>query len=277
MTKAWDFVLAEQDYLRKLEKIIDLRQFVIETRARINAKDPVLKEEERVTNALKKLCNDGKLDDDLRKKLKSTGAKPARLYGLAKVHKDDVPLRPIVSMPATAYDNIGKWISKWLNFVPESRINTSTSDVSKEIRKLRLEHDESLVSFDVTQLYTHVPLDESIEMAPIKLYEIRDDVPVDINTFIELAKLACSNILIKTHMGYVRQIDGLAMGIQCAPQLANIWMAAFDNSIKDDSVFYKRYMDDILRVIKKHEIGSTLERINQLHPNLAFTKELETK
>ena len=34
-------------------------------------------------------------------------------------------------------------------------------------------------------------------------------------------------------------------------------------------------MDDILRVIKKHEIGSTLERINQLHPNLAFTKELE--
>ena len=52
-------------------------------------------------------------------------------------------------------------------------------------------------------------------------------------------------------------------------------MAAFDNSIKDDSVFYKRYMDDILRVIKKHEIGPTLERINQLHPNLAFTKELE--
>ena len=61
-----------------------------------------------------------------------------------------------------------------------------TSDVSKEIRKLKLEHDESLVSLDVTQLYTHVPLDESIEMAAIKLYsyEIRDDVPVDINTFI---------------------------------------------------------------------------------------------
>ena len=76
-------------------------------------------------------------------------------------------------------------------------------------------------------------------------------------------------------MGYARQIDGLAMGIQCAPQLANIWMAAFENPIKDDSVFYKRYMDDILRVIKKHEVGSTLERINQLHPNLAFTKVLE--
>ena len=80
----------------------------------------------------------------------------------------------------------------------------------------------------MTQLYTNVPLDESIEMAAVKLYQLRDDVPVDMNTFIEWEKLACSKILIKTHNGYIRQIDGLAMGIQCAPQSANIWMAAFD-------------------------------------------------
>ena len=235
----------------------------------------MLKEEERINNALKKLCNEGKLDDDLRKKLKSRGAKPARIYGLAKVHKDDVPLRPIVSMPATAYDNLGKWISNWLNVIPESKINTSSSDVSNEIRNLILSHDESLISFDVTQLYTNVPLDESIEMAAVKLYQLTDDVPVDMDTFIELAKLACSNILISTQNGYIRQIDGLAMGIQCAPQLANIWMAAFDQSIKGDSTFYKRYMDDIIRVIKKNDIESTLERINNLHPKLVFTKETE--
>ena len=84
-----------------------------------------------------------------------------------------------------------------------------------------------------------------------------------------------TNILIKTHDGYIRQIDGLAMGIQCAPQLANIWMAAFDQTIKGDSTFYKRYMDDIIRVIKKNDIESTLERINNLHAKLVFTKETE--
>ena len=62
----------------------------------------MIKEEERINIDLKKLCQEGRFDDDLRKKLKSTGAKPARIYGLAKVHKEDVPLRPIVSMPATA-------------------------------------------------------------------------------------------------------------------------------------------------------------------------------
>ena len=69
--------MTEEDYLKKLEKITSLSQFIPESITRRNAKDPVLKEEERINNALKKLCNEGKLDNDLRKKLKSRGAKPA--------------------------------------------------------------------------------------------------------------------------------------------------------------------------------------------------------
>ena len=101
----------------------------------------------------------------------------------------------------------------------------------------------------MTQLYTYVPLEESILMAATKLFQIVDDVPVNIDTFIKLTKLACSNVLIKTHRGYIRQVDGLAMGIQCAPQLANIWMSAFDGAIRGKSQFYKRYMDDCIRTI----------------------------
>ena len=162
---------------------------------------------------MKALLKKELIDEELYKTLKPRGSKPAQLYGLAKVHKEDVPLRPIVSIPGTAYDNLGRWISKWLNKVPESRISTSSEDVKKEMKTLKLDQDEVLISFDVTQLYTNVPLDESIEMATKKLYKITDDVPVDIQTFIKLTKLACSNIVIKTHNRYIRQIDGLAMGI----------------------------------------------------------------
>ena len=178
-------------------------------------------------------------------------------------------------MPGTAYYNLGKWISNWLEKVPESRINTSSEDVSRDIKKITLNPDECLISFDVTQLYTYVPLEESILMAATKLFQIVDDVPVNIDTFIKLTKLACSNILIKTHRGYIRQVDGLAMGIQCAPQLANIWMSAFDGAIRGKSQFYKRYMDDCIRTIEKNDIEITLGQINNLHPNLSFTKEEE--
>ena len=75
------------------------------------------------------------------------------------------------------------------------------------------------------QLYTNVPLEESIEMAAVRLFQVTDEIPVDINTFIKVSKLACSNILIETSNGFIRQVNGLAMGVQCAPQLANIWLA----------------------------------------------------
>ena len=38
------------------------------------------------------------------------------------------------------------------------------------------------------------------------------------------------------------------MAIQCASQLANTWMAAFDNCIKGKSLLYKSYMDVVLQV-----------------------------
>ena len=137
--------MSEKDYHDRLDKIIELDQFEFYEKSRINEKDPILKEEERINGELKKLLEGGQIEDDLYKKLRSTGAKPARIYGLAKIHKVDTPLRPIVSMPGTAYYNLGKWISNWLEKVPESRINTSSEDVSRDIKNITLNPDECLI------------------------------------------------------------------------------------------------------------------------------------
>ena len=85
-----------------------------------------------------------------------------------------------------------------------------------------------------------------------------------------------TRIFILTHDGYYRQVDGLAMGSPPAPQLANGWMSKFDAEIKGDSTLYSRYMDDVLRDIKSHQIDNKLIEINRLHPSLKFTVERET-
>ena len=46
-------------------------------------------------------------------------------------------------------------------------------------------------------------------------------------------------------------------------------------SIQGDAKLYYRYMDDIIRSIKRHEIDSILRAINELHPMLQFTIERE--
>ena len=78
-----------------------------------------------------------------------------------------------------------------------------------------------------------------------------------------------------THDGYYRQIDGLAMGAKPAPPLANIWLSKFEPMIRDTANIFERYMDDIIQEIKIQDIQAKLSQINQLHPNLKFTIEIE--
>ena len=63
-------------------------------------------------------------------------------------------------------------------------------------------------------------------------------------------KLYTFNVLMKTHKGFYRQTDGLAMGSPPAPLIANGWLSTYDPRIRENAKVYARYMDDILRSIK---------------------------
>ena len=64
---------------------------------------------------------------------------------------------------------------------------------------------------------------------------------MDKETFITLAKLACRDVVFSSPSGFFRQIDGLGMGIQPAPPLANIWMSSFEEQIKEDATIFNIY------------------------------------
>ena len=51
--------------------------------------------------ALEELYKRGEIGSELLAEMKSIGGQPARLYGLAKVHKIVIPLRPVLSMPGS--------------------------------------------------------------------------------------------------------------------------------------------------------------------------------
>ena len=264
-----------QTYEKKLDPIIDLPQFEQHVDSRKNAKNAIIKEEERIVNVLTQLKRDGKISESLFEELKPVGSQPPRLYGLAKVHKKDTPLRPIVSMPGSAYYKVAKKVADWLSFVPQCGINTSTEKVSRQLKDIELSDDETLISFDVTSLYTNVPVKESIKVCADLLFDKVSIQGIDKDTFITLAELACCNVVFSTHRGYMVQREGLAMGSPPAPHLANGWLSTFDSMIQGNACLYERYMDDVLSAVKKDSVDEQLELINSLHPCLQFTYELE--
>ena len=120
-----------------MNRILNLDQFVKHVVTRTNPKNPIIKEEERINKALHDMKEQGKLTENLYGKLRAVGSQPPRFYGLAKVHKAGVPMRPVLSMPCSAYANIGKQVSSWLSKVPECRINCSTEEISRNLKHIQ--------------------------------------------------------------------------------------------------------------------------------------------
>ena len=149
-------------YLEKIKDILNLDQFEKQTVSRKNAKDLCLKEEKRINIELSNLLEDGKISQFLYKEMKSTGGQLPRLYGLAKVHKTNVPIRPVLSMPSSPYYRIAGKVTKWLSVIPQSKINCSSKKTVDQLKSVHLDDSEVMISFDVSSLYTNASVEEAI-------------------------------------------------------------------------------------------------------------------
>ena len=142
--------MKSKTYREKLDDILKLDQFEEVTNTRKNAKEMCFKEEDRINETLNKLYKDGKLSESLYNEMKATGGQIRKLYGTAKVHKNNVPVRPVLSMPGSPYYKIADRITKWLSIIPESQISCSTKNTVDKLKNVTLDPNEVMISFDVS-------------------------------------------------------------------------------------------------------------------------------
>ena len=104
-----------------------------------------------------------KVSERLFNKLKPTGSQPPRLYGLAKVHKDNYPMRPVVSMPGSLNQKIATVMAHWLSGMPECNINSSNKLISSDLKNYKLKENQCMLSCDIVSLYPNVLVKEAID------------------------------------------------------------------------------------------------------------------
>ena len=97
---------------KKLKYLLQAEQFS----ARKNLIDSVImKIEKDIKKQLLAMKKKDEISEAMYNRLRSTGAQPARPYGLAKVHKQGTPLRPVLSLPGSSYDNLNKTLAKYFD------------------------------------------------------------------------------------------------------------------------------------------------------------------
>ena len=159
-------VMNRHDYIKKARALLDDTN----TYKPITS-DPTTKLKNKLVNILKMIKGEGNIDENTYKRVYPTGVSAPKFYGLPKIDKEDVPLRPIVSSIGSVTYGVAKERSRILKSLVGNSIHrvNNSKEFAEEIRNIKLERGECITSFDVTALYTSIPVADAIEMIKRRL------------------------------------------------------------------------------------------------------------
>lgn len=271
-------VLNKTDYDNKMSDILSSDKFEIDE----FGIDLTSKIEKQVLNSINELTKSKIISPSLGQSMKPKGTSIPRMYGLPKLHKPGVPLRPILSMVNTPTHKLAQWLATVLSPIRKAVCNFTIKDsfeFTDGVRAINI-GNKHMCSFDVTSLFTNVPLIETLNYIEIIKTNFDIDFPMNFDLLKSLILLCTQNVQFSFNQKLYFQKDGVAMGSPLGPILADIFVGyvenfLFSNQLKPD--YYFRFVDDTFAVFSNEaDIPNYLKMINSVHPNLHFTVELES-
>ena len=223
--------------------------------------DPTIRNLSTAQSYLNTLYNRQKITLEDKDAMRPKFAQVGRAHGLPKIHKSChhfSPFRPIIDATNTAHYGIAKYLSNLLHPLTENNFTVKDSfDAANKIQAIPSElFDEGyrFVSFDVTSLFTNVPLKRTSKIILKRIYE--DKV---IHTTLRkraMKKLiidSCTKTAFSFNKKIYKQIDGVRMGSPLGPVLANIIVTELGKIILKDLVDKHLYVDDTLLLVKEKD------------------------
>ncbi|BHF84556.1 hypothetical protein SprV_0902770700 [Sparganum proliferum] len=240
------------------------------------ATDPTKSQNSHIEKTLKRLSGKKLITGVLAKSLKQDGPTIAKIYGPPKIHKTDIPLRPIVSLIGAPNYKISKWLFRQLHPLTKNSENSiqDSKEFLDKLNGVNITCDEIMVSFDVVSLFTSIPLDLAKKCTEELLQTYTSEVPPE-------ALLQLLDLCLETNFSfsnqYYRQLKGAPMGSPISGFLVEAVLQKLE-SISLPTVnpkLWLRYVDDTFVIVKKDQLNLLHTNINSIFPGTTFTFETE--
>jgi hypothetical protein len=206
-------------------------------------------------------------------------------YGLVKMHKLPICLRPILSCINSPTYHASKWVDwklKSIMFKGFSFVKDSKQLLLQLQNTIHLSADSTLLSADVVSLYPSIDLADAY--IKIRLYLLNTTLNIkDIDLIMDLLVWIMENNYCKFSDTYYRQLRGAAMGQPCAVVFAVIYLFQLEKELLDSipkhnhPLLFKRFIDDIIAIFKcTTDANNFITAYNKLHASITLTFDIDT-
>ena len=150
----------------------------------------------------------------------------------------------------------------------------------EQLKKIKLQPQECIISYDVKELFTSVPIEPAIKI--IKQYlegdqELKQRTSMRVKHIIYLLEFCLKNTYFIFQGRFYEWIEGAAMGSPICPIIANLYMEACEtqaiSTAPHSPSLWRRFVDDTFVVIQEVQKDSFIEHINSIDDKFQFTME----
>ena len=154
----------------------------------------------------------------------------------------------------------------------------NTRDFVEQLKEIRSKKEESMVSYDVTALFTSVPIPPVLKIIEEKLIQDKDlqqRTNMSIKHIIKLLDFCLRSTYFAFQGQYFEQRVGAAMGSPLSPIVANIYMEHFETKALETAPHppshWKRFVDDTFVILKTENKEESFQHINAIEDKIQFT------
>ena len=174
--------------------------------------------------------------NEIAKTVLAKGSNLTHLYGLPKTHKPQLAMRPILSAVGTYNYKLAKWLDEklkplWINRHTISNI----LELAEDLATSKVNENTFMASYDVTALFTNIPVDETIDILTAKAFQNNwFNVTHNLNitrSQLKLLKMTAKNQLFQFNGQLYEQRDGVAMGSPLGPLMANSFLCHIEENL----------------------------------------------
>jgi len=166
-------------------------------------------------------------------------------------------------------------INKSLNVKEKFGHIKNSFELVKKINGLPLPEEYKIVSFDISSMYSNIPIELALRSVLSRWKEMENNTSIPLLEFKNAMAIILNSTFFRFNNKYYEQIFGLPMGSPLSPVLADLVIQDLEKNIFQNLnthiFFYYRYMDDIVLAASKNKINDILDSFNGYHERIKFT------